>query len=302
MNQPTQPVPTPPTSHLEGDMKIWYLYHSGYAIQTATCLLIFDYWNDEPNGETRALETGVFEPVNWLAEVARTSPDGAVPDVVVFASHKHGDHFNPLILEWQNTIPNIRYVLSNDIPKRHFGGLPHEAIHEAGHPDDGIQGARILRMKPHETLALPYIGMVIHTFKSTDAGVAFWVETNGKTIFHAGDLNLWYWEGESKSWNNNMIARYSQEIGEIKAWAAQRSSQADKGIDVAFLPIDPRLEGHRLDGYRLFMRELAPKAAFPMHFGTPDALATLMEDLADDPANFRDSLHLPAERGHRFVL
>ncbi len=98
-------------------MKIWYLYHSGYAIQTATCLLIFDYWNDEPSGETRALETGVFEPVNWLAEVARTSPDGAVPDVVVFASHKHGDHFNPLILEWQNIIPNIRYVLSNDIPK-----------------------------------------------------------------------------------------------------------------------------------------------------------------------------------------
>lgn len=288
----------PAIPHPQTDFNIWYLYHSGYAIQTATCLLIFDYWNDEPEDETRALESGVFEPVNWLDDVARNSADGAVPDVVVFASHKHGDHFNPRILEWQNTIPNIRYVLSHDIPKRHFPGIPHEAIHEAGHPDEGIQNARILRMKAHEKLALPYIGMVIRTFRSTDAGVAFWVEVDGKTIFHAGDLNLWYWDGESKSWNNNMIARYSQEIVQIREWAAQ----SEKPLDVAFLPIDSRLAGHWLDGYRLFLRELAPKAVFPMHFGTPEALANLPTDLADDPAYFLENLYLPNKRGERFTL
>ena len=286
-------------SQYPSKMTVWYLYHSGYSVQTASCLLIFDYWKDEAEGDDRTLDNGVFDPVVWLDEVARNSTDGAVPAVVVFSSHKHGDHFNPLVLEWQNTIPSIRYVFSHDIPKRHFIGIPREAIHEAGHPDEGTQDARILRMKAHETLALPQLNMQIHTFKSTDAGVAFWVEIDGKTVYHAGDLNLWYWEEESKSWNNNMIARYAQEIAKLQ----ELSEQNARKPDVAFLPIDPRLGRHWLDGYRLFMQHIGAVAAFPMHFGTPEVLMPIPDEInAEAGASAEVTLYLPKKRGDRFML
>ena len=35
-------------------------------------------------------------------------------------------------------------------------------------------------------------------FKSTDECVAFLIETEGKWIYHAGDLNNWVWDGEPK--------------------------------------------------------------------------------------------------------
>lgn len=37
----------------------------------------------------------------------------------------------------------------------------------------------------------------VKAFGSTDAGVSFMVETDGKKVFHAGDLNNWHWEDES---------------------------------------------------------------------------------------------------------
>ena len=35
----------------------------------------------------------------------------------------------------------------------------------------------------------------VKTLRSTDAGVAYYVETNGATFYHAGDLNNWIWDG-----------------------------------------------------------------------------------------------------------
>ena len=40
------------------------------------------------------------------------------------------------------------------------------------------------------------MGAEIRTLRSTDEGVAFVVHYAGKTIYHAGDLNWWHWEGE----------------------------------------------------------------------------------------------------------
>lgn len=283
------------------DMKVWYLDHSGYAVETGGCLLVFDYWNDEPTGEYRSLANGVFDPAVWLAEAVRHTATGTVPPVIVFSTHKHGDHFNPIILEWQNTDPAIRYILSHDIPKRHFAGMLKEDILEAGNPQDGNEAARIVRMKAHETHSWPELDLLVHTFRSTDAGVAFWVEIGGKTIYHAGDLNLWFWEGESKAWNNNMKARYAQEIAHIKEWSVLR----ERTPDVAFLVADPRLSTHWLDGFRQYLKEIAVKAAFPMHFGPPEALRGMREDLQTAPdadTRWIDALHLPTRRGESFML
>lgn len=37
----------------------------------------------------------------------------------------------------------------------------------------------------------------VHAFGSTDVGISFLVEAEGKKIFHAGDLNNWHWMDES---------------------------------------------------------------------------------------------------------
>mgnify|MGYP000520856236 CR=1 FL=1 len=41
-------------------------------------------------------------------------------------------------------------------------------------------------------------------------------ETGGYTIYHAGDLNNWRWNGEDLAWNNNMSTNYRRELEKIK--------------------------------------------------------------------------------------
>ena len=43
---------------------------------------------------------------------------------------------------------------------------------------------------PNETVELP--DCRITTFESTDIGVAYLVEIDGRLIYHAGDLNWWH--------------------------------------------------------------------------------------------------------------
>ena len=38
----------------------------------------------------------------------------------------------------------------------------------------------------------------IQAFKSTDQGVAILASLEGRTIYHAGDLNNWVWEGSRR--------------------------------------------------------------------------------------------------------
>lgn len=281
------------------ELRVWYLYHSSYAVLAGGCLLVFDYWNDKEEGEGRDFGNGVFDPVHWLNNAIHHTETGTIPPVVVFSSHKHGDHFNPDILQWQETIPSIRYVLSQDIPKRHFSGIDKQDIQEAGNPESISDTARIIRMRPNETYSWPELNLVVHTFRSTDAGVAFWVEVGGRVVYHAGDLNLWHWEAESKPWNNNMRTRFVQEMEKIHEW----STLTGKTPDVALLPIDPRLENHWLDGYVLFMEKIGAKAAFPMHFGeSSGVLDRAAKELGTKSSELVSRLLIPQRRGDQFEL
>ncbi len=75
-------------------------------------------------------------------------------------------------------------------------------------------------------------------------------------IYHAGDLNWWHWEGEPKSYNEQMRADYQKAIGELP----------DQPIDVAFVPADLRLGEQYVWGLDYFMRHTDTKNVFPMHF------------------------------------
>ena len=188
--------------------------------------------------------------------------------VVVFVSHAHGDHYNSMIFNWAEKIRDIRYVLSNDIRPR--------------------TGA--LMAAPHHRYDLG--DMAVETFRSTDEGLAFLVEVEGLLIYHAGDLNWWHWEGEDPQWNADMARDYKREI----------SLLLGKHIDIAFIPVDPRLGDSMLLGIEYFMEYVGAKMAVPMHYGSAGAKAAHALRASRVLAPFRGRIVMPLTRGQSIVF
>lgn len=131
--------------------------------------------------------------------------------------------------------PNITYILSDDIRP---------------------SGDAVL-MGPHEIKEIK--GIRVKTLKSNDMGVAFLVEAEGKTIFHAGDLNWWHWNGEPDEENEYYKRTFQEEIGRLEGVS----------IDVAFMLLDPRQEDKYCWGMNYFLEKIHPRIVFPMHcFGS----------------------------------
>ena len=133
----------------------------------------------------------------------------------VFASHSHGDHFSTDIFQLAQPGREVHYLLSDDISPRQV-------------PD---------KVKEQVTFVSPRsfyeVGdMKVATLRSTDMGVAFLLQCEGKCIYHAGDLNCWVWDGAPRFQNDQMKAQYKAELELLSG----------KSIDVAFVPLDPRQE------------------------------------------------------------
>lgn len=163
-------------------------------------------------------------------ELVKSSPK----NVFIFCSHSHPDHFNRIILDWQKDRRDIHYIFSRDIRL----GQRIENLHY---------------LVPDETLETG--GLKIKAFNSTDLGVAFLVEDEGTRIFHAGDLNWWYWIDTPEEMEK-AEREFKEEIEIIK----------QEDIDIAFFPVDPRLEKNYSAGAEYFIQEVKPKVFIPMHF------------------------------------
>ncbi len=166
----------------ENRMKITYLGHSGFLVETKEHYLLFDYYTGK---------LPVFLPEKKLT---------------VFVSHSHQDHYNKEIYAlWHDG--NVTYVLSKDIRRK-------QAEELVGRKD------KLLFVKAHETYSLEESVVIIETLRSTDAGVAYVVTVSEGTekyrFYHAGDLNLWKWAEETKAHNNNMEANFRREMERIK--------------------------------------------------------------------------------------
>ena len=155
--------------------------------------------------------------------------------VYVFSSHSHSDHFNKEILKWLNLNENIKYILSDDIK-----------IHKH---------KNFYFTKEGDSFELE--NLKISTFGSTDLGSSFYVNVEDKNIFHSGDLHLWHWEDDTLEEEKTMYDAYMSELEKIK--------KLDR-IDIAFVPVDPRLGVNTLEGVELFYKVLKPKLIVPMHF------------------------------------
>ena len=199
---------------------IVHYYHSGFSVASGDTLLVFDYWRGED------LE---------LTEDRQLSEDQIrfFANVVVFISHEHIDHLDPIVFTWKD-LTNVSYIVSSDMPV----------------------GTRGKRMAPGDTYS-PLPGVDVTAFDSTDLGVSFLVDFKGLRVFHAGDLNFWHWREESSM----------QDIEEADAeFRKVVSTIRGQDIDIAFFPVDPRQGAMYEAGANYFIMSVKPQILVPMHY------------------------------------
>lgn len=187
-------------------------------------------------GETACL---VFDYLTDELALADRLPFGEKP-VVFFASHSHRDHYVKKILDYARH-EQVGYVLG--------AGIPQPA------------GANAVVLAKGEAAVM--LGIAVQAYGSTDEGVSFLVEFEGKRLFHAGDLNDWYWEDESTA--EELLHDEQWFLNEIAPLAGSRP-------DVAFFPTDGRLGSHALRGALRFARDAQPAILISMHLGGGDGL------------------------------
>ena len=206
-------------------MKVTYLGHSGFAVELETVTLLFDYY------------TGKLP--KWPVQ----------KPLAVFASHSHPDHFNWRILRFSQEYENVRYFFGNDIR------LGEKWLTEKGFSVSVKEKVTKLAGGRESLWEAAGASVKVRTLKSADMGVAFVVETEKKRIYHAGDLNWWHWIGEPAEDNEAMDRAYREQIDQL----------AGCHFDLAFVPVDPRLEETAFWGMKYFLEKTETDLAFPMH-------------------------------------
>ncbi|MBN2853373.1 MAG: MBL fold metallo-hydrolase [Clostridia bacterium] len=172
-------------------------------------------------------------------------------EVFIFVSHRHKDHFDNEILKWNQLHENIHYIFSSDISQK-------------------FSLKNITFMGPDEKRTVN--DLFISTYRSTDEGVAFLVETESGNIFHSGDLNWWHWEEDDEKNNQLMKMKFIEEISKLK----------NMKIDIAFIPVDQRLSYAKYYAIDYLMENVSVRKVFPIHlFDDYSFLTTAEKDLSD---------------------
>lgn len=170
-------------------------------------------------------------------------------NLVFFVSHGHEDHFHPDIFAYKD---QASYVISSDVM-------------------DLDPEADITLISQGQTAVLGEVR--VHAFDSTDMGVSFIVEVEGKRIYHAGDHNYWLWPHYSP-----------QDIGDMHSWFTGEVDKAARlgPVDVAFSLVDPRMKDfyHLTGAYCL--DTLKPGHFFPLHLWGDFGLSKTFKDRFED--------------------
>lgn len=233
-------------------MKITFLYHSCFLVELEHCVLLFD----------------------WCGGALPPLPPGK--PLYVFASHHHPDHYAPQIFSLG--MDRVWYVLATCI-----------RLSAKQKARLGIAEPHVVRMAADKRLQMG--PLEITTLKSTDAGVAFLIRGEGKTIYHAGDLNWWHWEGEADPWNPDMERNFKKTCEKLKGL----------DLDAAFLVLDPRQKDAFWWGFDWYMRTFRAKAAFPMHSWKEFGMAPKIKALpCSEP--YRNRIMEISYEGQSFVL
>lgn len=171
--------------------------------------------------------------------------EGDVPrtdkPLIVLSSHFHKDHYDKVIF----SLPAAGYILSDTIKLK---DIPEEK--------------RSITRRVHEKEKFTVMDIDFTACGSTDAGVSFYFTMDGKSVYFAGDNNIWYWDEEDE----HMKADFEKNISDVRE------------CDIAFIPVDPRLKEHALDGAEAFIRLKHPSLLVPMHMWKDYTMTRLAEE------------------------
>ena len=184
-------------------------------------------------------------------------------EVIVFCSHSHNDHYNPFIFDLLDK-KGMRYqaILANDISD-----------------ENRLMNIKSSFVEPDKCYQFDD-GIQVETLLSNDSGVAFIVSTDEGVVYHGGDLNDWYWEGEPEEENLELRTIYHTEIGKIKG----------RHFDVAFVPLDPRLEAHYADGLLYFLENVGCDTVYPIHYwGDPSVIQRFITEYPQYQSRIRNT-------------
>lgn len=235
-------------------MKVTFIMHSSFLVELEHCALLFDYYEGD------------------MPMIDLEKP------LYVFASHSHGDHFSHHIFALAMEYQNIHYILSDDIPENMI-------------PDDrkGRKSVKDLTLfvSPHNRYTLD--GLTIETLESTDMGVAYLITCEGKSLYHAGDLNCWVWEGGSIFQNEQMKELYQKELQLLSG----------RHLDAAFVPLDPRQEREFGLGMLGFLAAAEADSVFPMHMWGD---FRVVPRFCEEHPEYADKIMRIEQRGQSFLL
>lgn len=207
-------------------MLLYYIYHSGFAIEAEGVTVIIDYYKDSSEEYNRGIVHDTL-----LKKQGK---------LYVLATHFHPDHFNPEILTWKEQHPDIQYIFSEDILKHRRAKAAEGFYIQKGeiYKDDIIQ---------------------VEAFGSTDVGSSFLIKLQEKTIFHAGDLNNWHWSEEStedeiRKADDDFLAEVEYLKNKVPA------------VDLVMFPVDRRMGRNHMKGAKQFIEKIKTTIFVPMHF------------------------------------
>lgn len=218
-------------------MNVTYIAHCGFLVEWEHFYTLFDWWKGE------------LPPLR---------PD---KPLLVFASHSHEDHFDKRIFTLCASHPDTRFILSHDIR------LATRRWERLGMTREIFSRVTSLRSNTIYATEAGGVPLTVRTIHSTDIGVAFLLSAEGRLVYHAGDLNWWHWTEEGERYCRAMAASYARAIGKLAD--AVRDESVDSGcpaaIDLAFAPLDPRLEDTFDKGIAYLLEQIPVKTVFPMH-------------------------------------
>ena len=211
-------------------MKITFIAHSAFLVEWDKFYTLFDY---------------VYEP-DYTGTLPPLDPQ---KPLLVFSSHSHEDHFDGKVFGLLEQYPLTQFFVSRDTRlterRRKWLGISDEAF------------ARTTVLRPDSILLTEAAGeeLSVRAIKSTDIGNAYLLRAEGKMVYHGGDLNWWHWEGEAPGWNRNMEVDFKRYAEPLRG----------RAIDLAMLPLDPRLGEDGFRGPRYFLELADIRRFLPMH-------------------------------------
>lgn len=260
-----------------------YIWHDCFLLRTDTGLFVFDFWKMPSPDKSAAgsdihivSKGGAEEFGSYMAQLAENRR------VYVIVSHHHKDHFNRGVFGWSRYINDIHYIISKDTARSsHY-------IFKEGSSYSGkyrLDANQITILRPGEIYEDN--GVCIHAFGSTDTGNSYVVETEGRSYFHAGDLNAWIWKDESDEQEvRQALCAFKAEVRKI--------AEQFPTIDYAMFPVDGRIGRDWWEGAGIFARMVDVKNFIPMHFCLYEGMAQRREYI-DKATAF--SLYANPERG-----